>query len=466
MLTYFLQVNLCWLLFYGLYYALLSRETFFTLNRIYLIVSLLAGLVIPLSIFNNTITPSENTVQLLQPFVVTATAIGAKLEQSRAWNLELIAYIVYATGSLVVAVRFLFGLSKIFKIYMLAEKCENPVFTLAYTEEIQTPFSFFKCIFIPKNLLHSADFQNIIAHEKAHIEQRHSLDVVFVELLNIVFWCSPFLYFYKKSLKIVHEYLADAAVLASVPPPQYGRLLLRQTQPAMSLAFVNPFYSQLKKRFIMMTKSRSSKKAILKYTFFIPLALIVALIIQSCKQDATNTSDELTSQVDQLPEFPGGQLAMFKFLSDNIKYPEQAKDDFSEGTTYLAFVVEKDGSISDISIKKTSKEQAIDTITMIDPTTYASTTRIVTNTTGKILDAEALRVVKTMPKWIAGKKNGEAVRANFVLPIKFKLEAETNDKVWENAAKGMKADTVTVIDNTGVPRKIVVKTDGKDKSNK
>jgi beta-lactamase regulating signal transducer with metallopeptidase domain len=448
MLTYFLQVNLCWLLFYGLYYALLSRETFFKLNRIYLIISLLFGLVIPISIFNSTVTPSENAVQLLQPFVVTATAIGAKLEQSRAWNFELMAYIVYATGSLLVAVRFLFGLSKILKIYKLAEKRENPVFTLAYTEEIQTPFSFFKCIFIPKNLLHSADFQNIVAHEKAHIEQKHSLDVVFVELLNIVFWCSPLLYFYKKSIKIVHEYLADAAVLASVSPPQYGRLLLRQTQSRMSYAFVNPFYSQLKKRLIMMTKLRSSKKAILKYAFFIPLALIVALIIQSCKSDANKISGELSNGLEQLPQFPGGEQALFDYLGKTIKYPEQAKKDFIEGTSYLSFFVEKDGSITDITVSKTAKEQSIDTIVMIDPKTYESKTRIVTNHNGKTLDEEAVRVIKIMPKWISGKKNGETIRANFILPIKFKLESETI---------GMKTDTVMTLDDKGNLLKVEVK---------
>ncbi len=471
MLTYFLQVNVCWLLFYGLYYALLSKETFFKLNRIYLIISLLSGLVIPLSIFNKMAVSPENATQLLQPFVVTATAIGDRLQQkTEVWNIRRIALLIYVIGIVVVTVRFLWGLFKIFTIYKQAKKQRNCDFILAYTdgtsrynrEGVQSPFSFFNCIFLPQNLEHNVDFQNIIAHEKAHIEQKHSLDVVFVEFLNIVFWCSPLIYFYKQSLKNVHEYLADAAVLETVSTPQsrqnrdfavaqYGRLLLKQTQLEMSLAFVNPFYSQIKKRIIMMTKSRSSKKAILKYAFFIPLALIVALIVQSCKTDANKISDEVLSQVDQVPEFPGGEQALFQFLGANIKYPEDAKQSFSEGTSYLSFVVEKDGSIADIAVQKTAKEPAVDTIQMIDPKTYETKTRIVTNNSGDVLDNEAIRVLKTMPKWVPAKKNGQAVRASFVLPIQFKIESEL-------IKDGVKVDTVTVIDAKGQPSKIVTRT--------
>ena len=132
--------------------------------------------------------------------------------------------------------------------------------------------------------------------------------------------------------------------------------------------------------------------------------------------------DPIFNVVDDLPEFVGGQQALFKFLGENIKYPVQARNDLIEGTTFVSFVVEKDGSITNVVVKRTAKEPSTDTIIQVDPNTYATKTRIVTNHNGKILDDEAVRVVASMPKWKPGKNKGQPVRVVYTLPIKFKLE--------------------------------------------
>jgi BlaR1 peptidase M56/Gram-negative bacterial TonB protein C-terminal len=442
MLTYFLQVNLCWLMFYGLYYALLSRETFFKLNRIYLIISLLCGLVIPFSMLYFRVEPDNPAVIVLQPFIVSASLLQQGVAQAETWSVWGILKVLYGIGGAVLGVRFLIGLLKIWGIYRKGEKTLFSDFTLVNTEGVFNPFSFFRWVFFNPTAIQKDDFQQTILHEKAHVIQKHSYDVVFLELLKIAFWWSPLIWFYKKSLINVHEYLADEAVLQTTTPPQYGRLLLRQMQVNVQPALANNFISQLKKRIIMMSKNRSSKKAILKYALFIPIFITIGSFIVACSKDGKN--DSIETQVDVMPEFVGGQQAMIKYLTDNIKYPEDAKKNSTEGTTYLGFVVEKDGSISNIKVKETALPPSIDTIQQVDPTTYAVKTKIVKNEGSDILDKEAIRVVQAMPKWAVGKKNGQAVRTEFVLPVKFELEKEKFSPTINVKSGGV--DTIIQID--------------------
>ena len=99
--------------------------------------------------------------------------------------------------------------------------------------------------------------------------------------------------------------------------------------------------------------------------------------------------------VEQMPSFPGGQAALFEFLSKNIRYPVVAEENGIQGRVTVQFVVEKDGSVTDVRIMKS-----------VDPS----------------LDKEAERVVKSMPKWIPGKQNGSPVRVNYYVPVVFRLQ--------------------------------------------
>ncbi len=323
MLTYFLQVNLCWLLFYGLYYVLLSKETFFTLNRIYLIISLLAGLLLPLSAdWLRTETPLFIAVPMdsimLPEFVVGMKEKAVLLPQnteggmSLTWWMLLVA--LYQLGVTLMAIRFGYGIYHIYKIFKTTIIEEENGFLLAHTVVhpdisgkgvLPQPFSFFNVIFIDKNNYQGIDYQNIMQHEKAHARQWHSLDVVFLELLKIVFWYSPMVYLYRHSLKNIHEYLADAAVLRSVSKKQYGTLLIQQAQSANVLALVNPFFSQLKKRIVMMTRNPSKRRSLVKYTFAVPVFLLLVSFLASPNNavmvNTATVSQEVTHTIKTIP---------------------------------------------------------------------------------------------------------------------------------------------------------------------
>ena len=118
---------------------------------------------------------------------------------------------------------------------------------------------------------------------------------------------------------------------------------------------------------------------------------------------SAKNADGVYTVVDQMPQFPGGDEARVKYMVENIRYPEQAKKQGLQGTVYVSFVVEQDGSISNSKVIKritNSKEMGAAV---------------------NSLDAEALRVVSEMPKWSPGKQNGKLVRVQFNMPIKFKL---------------------------------------------
>jgi hypothetical protein len=217
------------------------------------------------------------------------------------------------------------GLIKIFK-YISTSKIEliTP-YKLVTTEGVNQPYSFFNYIFINKKTAESIDFQNIMRHEKAHVKQGHSYDIVFIELLGIAFWCSPILYLFKRSLRNVHEYLADAAVLRATSKRQYGTLLIQQSQSGFALALANPFFSQLKKRLIMMTRNPSKRRALIKYTLAFPIFLLLVSFLASPDNKAMivteKVGDKLMNQVDKLIEPQAILVGDIKNIENNDEEP-------------------------------------------------------------------------------------------------------------------------------------------------
>ena len=164
----------------------------------------------------------------------------------------------------------------------------------------------------------------------------------------------------------------------------------------------------------MITKSRNSRLAGVKFTVTLPLlALFIWLV--SCnditketnagvddnenkKTEATQPGSTDDSQVyntvEEMPEYPGGNAALNKFIIENIAYPKTAKESGLQGAVYVSFIVDTDGSVTGVKVKKGI---------------------------GGGCDEEAMRVVKMMPKWKPGTDNGKKVKVSFTLPIKFQL---------------------------------------------
>lgn len=428
---YLLLVNIYLLLFYGFYVLLLRKETFFQLNRLYLISAAALSFMIPVIqadwVQNLFITQQVKYTLYNSPVMVYHFK---PIEESPV-SIGQILFVIYMAGIVFLAARLAWQLAKLKKVI---NQPESPV-----------SYSFFKTVKLNAD---DEEHAAISTHEDVHARQWHSADVLLVELVMIINWFNPVVYFYRMAIKHVHEFIADRqAIKAGTDKADYALLLLSQTFHTPH-DLVNPFFnkSMLKARIMMLQKNNSQRIKLIKYGLSAPLFILMMVLSSAtinnsdtitvintkadkvfstpASQVAEITIDEPTplpvedravavadttpvfTAVEHVPEFPGGIEAFGKFLGSNIKYPATAREQKIQGRVIITFIVEKDGSLSN--------------------------QKIVRGITAD-LDNEALRVIALSPKWKSGIQNGRPVRVQYSVPISFALAPDgavaTNDTV-------------------------------------
>jgi TonB family protein len=419
---YLLLVNIYLLLFYGFYVLLLRKETFFQLNRLYLVSAALLSFMIPIIqanwVQNLFITQQVKYTLFSSPVLV----YHFKPIEESPISIGEILFTIYTAGILFLSVRLVWQLFKLKKVINQPES--------------HVSYSFFKTVKL--NADGEAN-EAIATHEDVHAKQWHSADVLLVELVMIVNWFNPIVYFYRRAIKHIHEFIADRhAVDAGTDKADYAMLLLSQTFLAPSHNLVNSFFNKslLKERIIMLQKNKSHRMALIKYGLSAPLFILMMVLssatinnsdtisVINTKADkvfstpaskvteitideptkverlvaAADTTPVYTS-VERVPEFPGGLEAFGKFLASNIKYPTSAREQKIQGRVILTFIVERDGTLSN--------------------------ERVVRGITGD-LDNEALRVMKLSPQWKPGMQNNRPVRVQYSVPINFALAVDAD----------------------------------------
>jgi TonB family protein len=335
---------------------------------------------------------------------------GETLQEQRAeTNYPLI---IYLAGLIISLGIFIVRLTKLAGISLNNEHASLNGIRLILTGNDLPVFSFFNNVFINRETLSHPDSDKILAHEKVHIEQLHSFDIVAAEILCIVLWFNPFAYFLKKAIRENHEFLADEKVIRKGADPTNYRLLLMEYSTNIqtnSLAH-NFSYSLLKRRLHMIKKPKKR----LHFGFSVLVAaLAFSLAFFACSQpdrnltpdQSGNDSDEhIVSIAEVMPEYPGGFEAMSVFLTENITYPEAAKNNSTEGKVLVGFVIDKDGTVTDVKTEKGI---------------------------GDGCDEEAERVIGMMPKWTPGYTDGKAVMVSLKLPVMFSLDHASKDSVYK-----------------------------------
>jgi len=437
-LLYLLQASLCLIIFYVIYWIFMRRDTFFMINRIYLIGSIILSLLIPVINFSNILPQISNSYYvLLDTVVITPAEVSSTIEK----NLDIfqIIFIIYLTGVAIFLTRFLAQIIQLLIIMSRFGIKEWEGYRFVPVENKYSPFSFFNIIFIDISQKEGKDIHEIITHESIHIRQLHTMDVLILEFLTILFWFNPFVWFYRRSVKSIHEFLADEGVLSlGTNKVYYQKLLLQQSLGVMVNDLTNNFnHSLIKRRFIMMTKSKSSGAARLKPLVALPLVVLLMILtsvgtnifaqddksipppppkkgdqeakeIQKAQQSDVQEEKEIHKVVEVMPEYPGGTNAMIDYLVENIKYPDIAKKQGVTAKVFVKFIVEKDGVIRGASI--------IGTKTSLDKEKYTEALNA--------LKKEAMRVIYGMPKWKPGMQDGKAVNVEYALPISFNLDSD------------------------------------------
>lgn len=437
-LQYLLQVSLCWVLFYSIYYVFLRKVTFFRVNRWYLLSTLLLGLALPL-IRHLALNIGQDIKAI--PLVAFLSDVPDQLqyimpEEVPWWEMPLTMTLwsIYILGATAGLIRLARSLMKIRRLYTDGERVDLGSYTLVRTGSYHLPFSFFSSVYISSEVDLSSEYAEVLDHELEHVRSRHSIDVMVMEIVSIAFWFHPFVYLYKAAIRQTHEYLADAAAINQKSKKNYSTMLLQQSMSGLEIALAHQFFhSHIKKRIDMMYQKQSGPSAWLKYSLALPVLFVLTFAFakqidtspdpdspQMALAGTTNDTDtpqEVFKVVEEMPRFPGcedlsgdertdcSQKKLLEYLYSNVKYPAGARKSGVQGRVFAQFVVEKDGSLSDVKIVRGigggCNEAVLDVV-------------------GSMNDMDQ--------KWIPGRQRGQKVRVQYTLPVVFMLEGEGNDK--------------------------------------
>jgi Antirepressor regulating drug resistance, predicted signal transduction N-terminal membrane component len=279
--------------FLTIYHLFLKRDTFFTENRLFLLSGLVLSLTFPLI-------KIQRTIITTKPLIINAStgnqtnALANPVET--AFTLENILLGIYLLVSLVLLVRFLLQLSSLKKLAAQAKMWREHPYLHVETEKKITPFSFFNYLFYNPKLFSPTELNTVLAHEKVHARQFHTLDILLLELLKIVFWFNPVLWLYKPAIKQNLEFLADKHTLENATDKKdYQYLMLKQAVDHQNFRLTNSFYNSLiKKRIVMLNQNQSKRISVFKTLLVLPLLglFLVSFSIENVYQYTNEDSIE------------------------------------------------------------------------------------------------------------------------------------------------------------------------------
>ncbi|MFO7851481.1 MAG: TonB family protein [Bacteroidota bacterium] len=422
--------------FYLFYILLISKDTRYRRNRLYLLGSVLVSLLMPLVKISGdsgglltTINESMNTIISIPQ--VNVYAYNPGIEHS---NMLPLPFIIYFTGCLGALIIFMANIFKL-TVYIKKYRLEGSKIVLTPPGK-ESGFSAMGYIFLSSDLEDEIK-KTILEHEQQHIQNKHFLDIILMRLTGIFFWFNPFIYLYERSLKALHEFEADRQMLDSGRNViSYQRLILNQIFNTSIFTLQNGFSgcTLIKKRMIMMTKKKSKKMSCLKLLLGVPFILFVfgyfACTSEEISPVETNTEnddpvwlldqsdhkalsdekpksnvqysdpeyvdDEIFVVVEDMPTFRGGDVNVFReWVQKNVSYPRIAAENGIQGKVFVMFVVDEKGQVTRAEIMKG-----------VDPS----------------LDNEVLRVVNSSPTWSAGLQRDIPVKVRFAITVNFQLQ--------------------------------------------
>ena len=456
-LIYSLQTIVLQVLFLAVFEILFKKETFFKANRFYLLSSLILSLLLPLIQIPVEAVVHEQAVYQLKEIVITKNVSEIYLKNGLE-NYSSV-FMFYLIGVAFFSALFIFKVGKLLTYIMSAKKSNQNKGNIILVSNSNQAFSFFNKVFI------GADNQNIdviLKHELVHAKQLHSLDILFMELLKIIFWFNPILYLYHNRIVALHEFEADFKS-ADSDRKKYFEVLLCEVLNCNSISFTNNFYNQslIKKRIVMLQKSKSKKHGVVKYLLAIPVIVLsmtffsTTVVAQETKkleqkvekvvekkanpkktetQTAPNSKvvpvyDKEKSQIVELSEVRSAEevakqipfavveeVPMFKGC-EGVDKSAQFDCFQKEMTNHikLHFTYPKEAMENNIQ-GRVQVEYLIDEIGNVE--VY----RVKGPENAQPLEEEARRIIKLLPQFTPGKQSGKAIAVRHVIPITFRMQ--------------------------------------------
>lgn len=475
-------------LLYIPYMLLLRKESFFRLNRAVLLLILLLSLVLPaldvhglawegLAPVQTALRPSAmggvtrpDAAVMLPEITVQAVDVAASWS---LWQWLSVAFAVVMAGVALWYMVQIVRMSMVIKRGSLWHQKRDGVYIYCHADEV-APYSWMRSVVISERD-YRENGREILLHEIAHIHARHSWDLLFLAVVQTLQWWNPLVYILGGSLRDVHEYEADDSVLrCGVSARAYQLLLIKKVVGSGSYAFANNFdHSLIKKRITMMQKSKSSKWMCSKALYLLPVATLAlsAFATVGPSRSATNLEGEVSALTPNgqanvresvadsvlilknatlycdepavMPRFPGSEHEIWNFIGQNVRYPKEAQDHGVQGRVIVRFLVEKDGTLSNIRAEEWTDNKGKDEVTTLRQVMVTAASKDKTAESRKrtpeeetayqagveAIKAEAMRVIKAMPKWEPGyldKAKTQPCATNMAIPMQFRLNIHKN----------------------------------------
>lgn len=426
--AYSIGVSIPLILMWATYKTLLAHTTFHRFNRMVLLsIYTIALFIIPLIQIVPFLVPNDANA------IISVNNITATIAQEQGSNgaegfpILTILLDIYILGAIAMFLRLIIALLRTTLLIKNNYHVKHDKYNIIlHNRSGIVPFSWCQWIF-----MNQTDYNEqgklIVAHESAHLSQRHWIDLMIAEVVIIVNWFNPVAWLMRSALQDIHEYEADESVLQSgnVNTKEYQLFLIKKTVGARFAAIANSLnHSSLKKRITMMISKKSQSKVRMRALALVPTTALALIFVNNSaiastlskvasteavanvfdkdsEKSSVNKINEMQSigraytAVEEMPKFPGGEKALMEHISNNIQYPEEALKAKQTGMVIVQFVITETGKIGETRVMRSQ---------------------------GELLDAEAVRVVKSLPDFIPGKMNGKPVNVLYTIPIKFNLD--------------------------------------------
>ena len=405
-----------------IYHLFLRKSTFFILNRIYLLLGLFASFALPLIQYSYDVTVINIPItqeQLFTPDRLTESGNSFN-------NIPTILFTIYITGIALYLLRILQAYKKVNRLMKKGNTERGNGYKIITHKDIESPFSVLNNIFINTGNLSDTEREAVLRHEITHIKQRHWIDLLCSECMLLLQWFNPMVRLYISLQKENHEFLADKAVVRSgISPALYKAVLLNLQFNGPVFPFANSFnYSNKSKRLIMVTKEKSPSWKRMLILVLIPVFTIhiwataepnYITELQSIEQvspeqismDAEDTAIPKSVEpqdkepipfmaVEVKPKFQDDEAssAFRQWVWGELVYPKSALEKKIQGRVTVEFTIDETGNVKDIKVMRG-----------VDPA----------------LDAEAVRVISSSPKWTPGMDKGKIVAVSYIFPVVFAL---------------------------------------------
>ncbi len=301
---FLLKFSACLLVFWLAYVLFLEKQQMHHFKRFYLLGSFAMSLIIPQLTIIEYIEPIVQNFEITAAFIpIEAEVIPQPIETTPILTLETMLWFIYILGATLFAIRFAVNLFRLYRQIATNDKQHNRNFIYVLLKAYRIPHSFFKYIFVNQQQFENNQIpEEVRLHEETHAKQWHSLDILLLELLQIVFWFHPLVYILKHHVKLNHEFLADDAVLQQgVTTKSYQNILLQfssNTHNHQLASAIN--YSSFKKRFTVMKTQTSKTRIWLSTLLVLP---VLAILFYSFAQREYVEKDKTENPISETSSF-------------------------------------------------------------------------------------------------------------------------------------------------------------------